>query len=107
VTGSVVARRTADDGNLSTAAIAWEYRAGIWHGAAKRPICAGRPRPGGTAAVDAKSTLRLTVKLPLRRVLGQNIAMFKAEVENATNGEIEIQFFNSGHVETRDRGSMG
>ncbi|MGF1651597.1 MAG: TRAP transporter substrate-binding protein DctP [Hyphomicrobiaceae bacterium] len=51
---------------------------------------------GGWA--EAKTTLRLTLQLPLQSVLGKNVQMFKEEVEAATNGEIEIQIFDSGQL---------
>lgn len=62
------------------------------------PFAAVALLAAGTAAADAKTTLRLTLQLPLKSVLGQNIAMFKAEVEKATNGEIEIQVYDSGQL---------
>jgi C4-dicarboxylate-binding protein DctP len=52
----------------------------------------------GTAGAEAKTTLRLTLQLPLKGVLGQNVQMFKEEVEKATKGEIEIQIFDSGSL---------
>jgi C4-dicarboxylate-binding protein DctP len=52
----------------------------------------------GTAGAEAKTTLRLTLQLPLKGVLDQNVQMFKEEVEKATKGEIEIQIFDSGSL---------
>lgn len=52
----------------------------------------------GATAADAKQTLRLTLQLPLKSVLGQNVLMFKEEVEKATKGEIEIQIYDSGQL---------
>lgn len=52
----------------------------------------------GTAGAEAKTTLRLTLQLPLKSVLGQNVQKFKEEVEKATSGEIEIQIFDSGSL---------
>jgi C4-dicarboxylate-binding protein DctP len=52
----------------------------------------------GTAGAEAKTTLRLTIQLPLKSVLGQNVLMFKEEVEKATKGEIEIQIYDSGSL---------
>jgi C4-dicarboxylate-binding protein DctP len=47
---------------------------------------------------DAKKILRLTLQLPLRTALGQNLVMFKEEVEAATKGEIEVQIFDSAQL---------
>ena len=62
------------------------------------PLAAAVLLVAGTAAAESKTTLRLTLQLPLKSVLGQNVSMFKAEVEKATNGEIEIQIFDSGSL---------
>lgn len=51
-----------------------------------------------SAPADAKKTLRLTLQLPLKSVLGDNVVMFKNEVEQATKGEIEIQIYDSGQL---------
>jgi C4-dicarboxylate-binding protein DctP len=47
---------------------------------------------------EAKRTLRLSLQLPLRSLLGQNLVTFKEEVEAATRGEIEIQIFDSAQL---------
>ena len=52
----------------------------------------------GAQCADAKTTLRLTLQLPLKSVLGQNVLMFKEEVEAATKGELEIQIFDSAQL---------
>ncbi len=52
----------------------------------------------GMGTADAKKNLRLTVQLPLKSVLGQNLLQFKDEVEKATGGNIEIQIFDSGQL---------
>jgi C4-dicarboxylate-binding protein DctP len=52
----------------------------------------------GVQTADAKTTLRLTLQLPLKSVLGQNVLMFKEEVEAATKGEIEVQIFDSAQL---------
>jgi C4-dicarboxylate-binding protein DctP len=54
----------------------------------------------GAQPADAKRTLRLTLQLPLRTVIGQNLVQFKEEVEAATHGEIEIQIFDSAQLVT-------
>ena len=45
-----------------------------------------------------KRCFRLTIQLPLKSVLGQNVLQFKEEVEKATSGEIEIQIFDSAQL---------
>ncbi|MFN3744373.1 MAG: TRAP transporter substrate-binding protein DctP [Hyphomicrobiaceae bacterium] len=62
------------------------------------PLAAAAMLAAGFTAAEAKTTLRLTLQLPLKSVLGQNVQMFKEEVEKATNGEIEIQIFDSGSL---------
>jgi C4-dicarboxylate-binding protein DctP len=62
------------------------------------PLAAAAMLAAGFAGAEAKTTLRLTLQLPLKSVLGQNVLMFKEEVEKATNGEIEIQIFDSGSL---------
>ena len=52
----------------------------------------------GMGNADAKRALRLTVQLPLKSVLGQNLLQFKDEVEKATGGNLEIQIFDSGQL---------
>jgi C4-dicarboxylate-binding protein DctP len=50
------------------------------------------------APADAKRTLRLSLQLPLRSLVGQNLVSFKEEVEAATRGELEIQIFDSAQL---------
>jgi C4-dicarboxylate-binding protein DctP len=52
----------------------------------------------GAASADAKTVLRLTIQLPLKSVLGENVLMFKEEVEKATKGNIEVQIYDSGQL---------
>ncbi len=52
----------------------------------------------GTGSADAKKTLRLTVQLPLKSVLGQNLLQFKVDVEKATGGSLEVQIFDSAQL---------
>lgn len=49
-------------------------------------------------AAEAKRTLRLTMQLPLKSVLGQSLLQFKSEVEKGTSGEIEVQIFDSAQL---------
>ncbi len=62
------------------------------------PLTAAAMLLAGIPGAEAKTTLRLTIQLPLKSVLGRNVQMFKEEVEKATNGEIEIQIYDSGSL---------
>ena len=52
----------------------------------------------GASPADARKVLRLTLQLPLKSVVGQNVLQFKDEVEKATGGSIEIQVFDSAQL---------
>jgi C4-dicarboxylate-binding protein DctP len=52
----------------------------------------------GLAADAAETTLRITLQLPMKSHLGQNLALFKDEVESASNGEIEVQIYDSAQL---------
>ena len=52
----------------------------------------------GVDDVLAKKLLRVTIQLPLKSVLGQNLMLFKNEVEKATGGTLEIQIFDSAQL---------
>lgn len=52
----------------------------------------------GAAAAQAKTTIRVTLQLPLKSSLGQNMAAFKKEVETASKGDIEIQIYDSAQL---------
>ena len=47
---------------------------------------------------DAKTTLRITLQLPLKSHLGQNLLMFKEEVEKNSNGEIVVEIYDSAQL---------
>ena len=49
-------------------------------------------------AEAAETTLRITLQLPLKSHLGQNLLLFKEEVESASDGEIEVQIFDSAQL---------
>ncbi|MGD9868653.1 MAG: TRAP transporter substrate-binding protein DctP, partial [Hyphomicrobiales bacterium] len=51
----------------------------------------------GTAA-SAKTTMRITLQLPLKSHLGQNLLVFKKEVEEVSKGEIEVQIYDSAQL---------
>lgn len=46
----------------------------------------------------AATTLRVTLQLPLKSHLGQNLLQFKAEVEELSGGEIEIEIYDSAQL---------
>lgn len=49
-------------------------------------------------ASAAETTLRISLQLPLKSHLGQNLILFKEEVEKNSNGEIEVQIFDSAQL---------
>ncbi len=52
----------------------------------------------GLPASAAETTLRITLQLPLKSHLGQNLVLFKQEVEKNANGEIEVQIYDSAQL---------
>lgn len=54
---------------------------------------------GFSGAVQAADlTLRISLQLPMKSHLGQNLLMFKNEVEEKSNGEIEVQIYDSAQL---------
>lgn len=53
---------------------------------------------GAALPADAKKILRITIQLPLKSILGANLVQFKTEVEKKSNGELEIQIFDSAQL---------
>lgn len=51
----------------------------------------------GTAQA-ADLTLRISLQLPMKSHLGQNLLMFKNEVEEKSNGDIEVQIYDSAQL---------
>ncbi|WP_455373969.1 TRAP transporter substrate-binding protein [Limibacillus halophilus] len=51
-----------------------------------------------TLAQAADTTLRITLQLPLKSHLGQNLVLFKDEVEKNSNGAIEVQIYDSAQL---------
>ncbi len=49
-------------------------------------------------SAQSKETLRITLQLPLKSSLGQNVAAFKKEVEAASKGDLEIQIYDSAQL---------
>ncbi|MCB1479778.1 MAG: TRAP transporter substrate-binding protein DctP [Rhodobiaceae bacterium] len=50
------------------------------------------------AASAADVTMRITLQLPLKSHLGQNLVLFEQEVEKASNGEIDVQIYDSAQL---------
>ena len=46
----------------------------------------------------AETTLRISLQLPLKSHLGQNLLLFKEQVESASSGEIEVQIYDSAQL---------
>ncbi len=46
----------------------------------------------------AETTLRISLQLPMKSHLGQNLLMFKDEVEAKSNGDIEVQIYDSAQL---------
>ena len=51
---------------------------------------------GSASAADV--TMRITLQLPLKSHLGQNLVLFEQEVEKASNGEIDVQVYDSAQL---------
>lgn len=54
-------------------------------------LCAG-------TAMAADVTLRISLQLPLKSHLGQNLVMFEKEVEEKSGGEIDVQIYDSAQL---------
>ena len=48
-----------------------------------------------THALAADVTLRISLQLPLTSHLGENLVLFEKEVEEKSNGEIDIEIYDS------------
>jgi C4-dicarboxylate-binding protein DctP len=51
-----------------------------------------------TTTMAADTILRISLQLPLKSHLGQNLLMFKNEVEKKSNGGIEVQIYDSAQL---------
>jgi C4-dicarboxylate-binding protein DctP len=51
-----------------------------------------------TLAQAADTTLRITLQLPLKSHLGQNLVLFKDEVEKNSNGAIAVEIYDSAQL---------
>ncbi|WP_421980424.1 TRAP transporter substrate-binding protein DctP [Roseibium sp.] len=50
------------------------------------------------AAFAADTTLRISLQLPLKSHLGQNLLLFKEEVEKNANGDIAVEIYDSAQL---------
>lgn len=53
---------------------------------------------GSAVSQAADTTLRISLQLPLKSHLGQNLVLFKEEVEKASGGDIEVQIYDSAQL---------
>jgi len=51
-----------------------------------------------TMPAAAETTLRITLQLPIKSHLGQNLLAFEKEVEGATNGEVQVEIYPSAQL---------
>ena len=49
-------------------------------------------------AFAADVTMRISLQLPMKSHLGQNLLLFKKEVESRSNGEIKIEIYDSAQL---------
>ncbi|MBK0326714.1 TRAP transporter substrate-binding protein DctP [Rhodobacteraceae bacterium F11138] len=49
-------------------------------------------------AFAAETTMRISLQLPLKSHLGQNLALFKEEVEKISEGAIEVEIYDSAQL---------
>ncbi|MBR9651470.1 TRAP transporter substrate-binding protein DctP [Thalassovita aquimarina] len=52
----------------------------------------------GVGAQAAETTMRISLQLPLKSHLGQNLKMFKEEVEAKSNGDIAVEIYDSAQL---------
>mgnify|MGYP001177867588 FL=1 len=50
------------------------------------------------SAFAADVTMRISLQLPMKSHLGQNLQLFKKEVEAKSNGSIEVQIYDSAQL---------
>lgn len=50
------------------------------------------------SALAADVTLRISLQLPLKSHLGQNLAMFESEVEEKSGGAIDVEIYDSAQL---------
>ena len=52
----------------------------------------------GAPGAYAEKVLRITLQLPLKHHLGQNLLQFKQEVEKESKGDIKIEIYDSAQL---------
>ena len=59
-----------------------------------------------TASVGvAQEKMRISLQLPLKSHLGQNLVLFEQEVESRTGGAIDVEIYDSAHTLQGQRSS--
>ena len=53
---------------------------------------------GSINFVVAETTMRISLQLPLKSHLGQNLLLFKKEVESRSNGDIKVEIYDSAQL---------
>ena len=51
-----------------------------------------------SAAFAAETTMRISLQLPLKSHLGQNLVLFKEEVEKASGGDVMVEIYDSAQL---------
>ncbi len=51
-----------------------------------------------SSSFSSDTTMRISLQLPLKSHLGQNLLLFKKEVENRANGEIKVEIYDSAQL---------
>jgi C4-dicarboxylate-binding protein DctP len=51
-----------------------------------------------SAAMAETTTLRITLQLPLKSHLGENLTVFKSKVEEISNGDISVEIYDSAQL---------
>lgn len=59
---------------------------------------AGAALAAMSVSARAETTLRITSQLPMKSHIGQNLRLFKDEVERQSNGELKIEIYDSAQL---------
>jgi C4-dicarboxylate-binding protein DctP len=52
----------------------------------------------GASSAEAAKTLRITLQLPLKNILGQNLLAFKEKVEADSKGDLKVEIYDSAQL---------
>lgn len=67
-----------------------------------KPILAGLAAAAALSlsafSAHAETTMRISLQLPMKSHLGQNLALFKEEVEKASGGEVKVEIYDSAQL---------